>query len=217
MLEWIRLLARTFDPLGYGLTFFVTCFSEKRDHHGQWQEYADEGQGFSLQFSASDLAENMTVDDDPHGGKVTLAKVQYYEDEQRALIRSYLDGCLSIWRNDGIVVESHDLASQLKEFCIVFKDHRYSDESEWRLFTDVNLRSFESSFEAFSCSSGLSIYRKVFARTGNPERPNLPITEVLPGPENRSLHMNGVFALLLKGSVYFQDVIIAKPSSLGTL
>ncbi|MEC5396699.1 DUF2971 domain-containing protein [Uliginosibacterium sp. H1] len=175
-----------------GNDLFVCCFSSKFDHHGQWMEYGDRGQGYALEFSSHGLA---TIGRS-HGGSTQprLLKVLYKKDEQDkliahakeltlAFIKERAGSCSSKYEKD--VFHSNCLrvlAENLYLYCFAMKDPRFADEEEWRLCIPMD-RKAEEQISFRSGKYGITPYIELcnhFSCSTN--RSHLPIVNIYPGP-----------------------------------
>lgn len=120
--------------------YYISCFSEKDDHHGQWIQYGDRGRGFSIGFRAADLNEYLV--DRNSESEIRLLKVVYKKDKQIELFTRQILGVLNIGTNvisqglsemHALEISTPLLLNELAFLCLAFKDYRYSDEAEWRI------------------------------------------------------------------------------------
>lgn len=117
---------------------YVACFSEDGDLLSQWKGYAGFGEGYSVEFDASELTRHKRKY--PHVN-VIISKVIYKREQQISMIKAQVDKilieCNKLATNDnnrqeiidaGIVILIH----MLRHMTIFFKDNAFSEEREWR-------------------------------------------------------------------------------------
>ena len=166
--------------------YYIVCFSEKEDHHGQWMLYADAGKGYAVGFKKPDL---QLLTDNGQAESPKLLKVVYDETEQQQLISSCLAELIILASNTTFSLSLEDklslvnvVWSDIGLFCLAMKDHRFSDEAEWRLcLRRSNAAEDELLFRAGRY--GLTPYKRLVCRKNGPQRNYpLPIASIRAGP-----------------------------------
>lgn len=206
VLESVKgILKQHLEPVEY----FISCFSEKYDHHGQWAEYGDHGKGFSVAFSALDLA--TFTEPNSELPKITLLKVTYLQDVHERLFsdlvslggdeydrqsklqpQAYADAQAKTRLAQSAASIILDLS---RPACISVKDWRYRDEAGWRLVCQIH-RYSEVPIHFRAGRYGLTPYMKLQKSDASP----LPIKELHPGPMQDPVAARHTLALLKKSS-----------------
>jgi Protein of unknown function (DUF2971) len=167
------------NPSSGGEELYLTCFSTKRDHHAQWMLYGAEGLGYAI-----GLGRTNSSDCEPSKPQyLGPFRVVYDRSEQEIMVRDlYLEimACASPLKDESelnqLKNETWDIVRKLS-YC--FKDHRFEDESEYRLIT---LRGYasESIIEFKAGRNGLVPYIPIAIKDAN-----LRILELWAGPKIR--------------------------------
>ncbi len=123
---------------------FITCFSEKGNSPSQWEEYADNFNGYNLEVNINSKTKisfelNNISQNNYHP---VLRKVVYDEERQREIIDKYIstiiNGVKNVLRRNSINEEwkiyiAPSVINILLEMIFSFKDCKYKKEEEWRL------------------------------------------------------------------------------------
>ncbi|HHQ6551498.1 TPA: DUF2971 domain-containing protein [Serratia fonticola] len=112
---------------------YITCFSKNGDSLSQWRAYAQDGEGVSIGFDASQLGakgEAAFPNIDPHSS-LMIANVRYMSVEQ---IHKALDKILniSLTKKEGHE-QSFDFATNCIGLFMLVKNPAFSEEEETRL------------------------------------------------------------------------------------
>ncbi len=145
---------------------FVACFCKSGDLLSQWRGYAEEGGGYSLEFTFNDQTKLILEDDQrshPH-----LRKVLYDEDQQEDLVETYLEGICARLSNELPGFTPHDkqiiasstalhVMNTLMDWIVSFKHHGFEEENEWRLVRMLKSIGEAESQSQFRVSDGLIV------------------------------------------------------------
>lgn len=144
-------MLRTCVQSAYGPTHhpFVASFCEGGDVLSQWREYGARGGGYAVGVEFSQRTHLGVPDAEHHDPNPYLRKVLYDANEQRRLVRTFLDGFLDAvvqamegsvrqqvhrdeWEFAPRLMASH-AANYLFDLAISFKHPAFAEEKEWRL------------------------------------------------------------------------------------
>lgn len=194
--------------------FYVTCFSEKDDHSGQWMEYGDRGRGFCIGFAADAIAKMPTPS--LVEGNSIFVKVLYDTSEQENIIEELINtaigglsenidfgGCTAV--DEGLDRENVIaglLNDQLLKMYFAMKDHRFSDEQEWRLI-QISSCGDESQIHFRAGSYGLTPHMVVKSGYGEDSPSYLPISSIRSGPAADQEAVSRSLETYLRRSPYF--------------
>jgi hypothetical protein len=171
------------------IEYFISCFSEKNDHHGQWMEYGDRGRGFALGFNAYDLSTCLSMRANSQI-KPKLLKVIYDHKLQRKIILDLIERMREFLKKEkkgasisNLINICMDIVTiEIYYLCIAMKDPRFEDEQEWRLCT-IGDYSMEETINFRHGQFGLTPYIELVHPQSNNNKPSpLPIKSILPGP-----------------------------------
>jgi hypothetical protein len=122
-----------------GNAVFVTCFTQNGNLLSQWRSYGDPGKGLSIGFDPEKLA------DTAYSQSFMVEKCIYESDRQKVVAAEVLSAIEQQARLafpdspartffqpifDGVETD-------LLKIAVLFKDHAFSEENEWRLVSPV--------------------------------------------------------------------------------
>jgi len=137
----LDVLRRSLDQVSE-ITVYVASFSENGDQLSQWRGYSHGISGYSIGITPHDLL-------NASANGLTLAKCIYGEKGQTELIETIIDNLFAfattLWEQkpkeqDRVYRESYKLfASLLSTAAPLIKDSSFSEEAEWRLFSQPTM------------------------------------------------------------------------------
>jgi hypothetical protein len=145
---------------------FVACFCKSGDLLSQWRGYAEEGGGYSLEFTFND--QTKLILEDGQRSHPYLRKVLYDEDRQEELVETYLAGICDTLseklsgftpQDQQIMASSTALhvMNTLMDWVVSFKHHGFQEENEWRLVRMLKSMDEAKSQAQFRVSNGLVV------------------------------------------------------------
>lgn len=125
--------------------FFVCSFSTNKHDLGQWRAYADNGQGYALEFEANPLAASFAkLDGGADEHRNNTFHMRYNDDEIREIHRQLIAPCIPLISlpserqcndlsvNDYLTHLGAILSMYALETALYFKHEAYQNESEFR-------------------------------------------------------------------------------------
>ncbi len=166
---------------------FISSFSEQSDLLSQWRGYADDGRGFSIGFN-----------------KIILEDVGSLEKVQYCSLSSVPENILEEINKDltslGLAKLSFEYNQLIEKYAPILKNHKFSEESEWRMIERIFKKDDLSSIKWRNSSNKIIPYiEKNFEYE--------LISEIIIGPKNNTTIEN--MKLFLK-SIGLENVSIIK-------
>ena len=167
---------------------FISCFSEESDLLSQWRGYSDDGKGFSIGFNKSILEQ-----------LGSLEKIQYCS--LSSVPQTITDEInIDLSGEIGLARLSFEYNQLIEKYAPIVKNHKFSEESEWRIIEKIPKKSDLSNIEWRNSSDKVVPYiEKHFEKE--------LISEIIIGPKNHTTIEN--MELFLK-SVGFENVSVIK-------
>jgi hypothetical protein len=212
---------------------FVACFCDSGNLLSQWREYADRGGGYCLGFAFSSATRfESDLGKLGEGKPPYVRKVIYEADEQRELVRGYVDAVSaaakkvldrpsatpcpdqSISQSSAVTLRSMAMhaANLLLDMLLCFKNPAFKEEKEWRLVRVTRVDHQPENLRFRELPGGLVPYRPthIYDRqeAGQPE---FPLRSISFGPTLDSVRTSAAITLLLHHTANDQHPI-ALPS-----
>jgi len=211
---------------------FVACFCRCGNLLSQWRAYANRGGGYCLGFEITPTVRIASdLDQIIEGSDVYLRKVIYNEQEQRKLVREYLERVLAAATKslDGgsavanpempaypISLMALDASNVLFDMIISFKHTAFETEEEWRLVR-VMAEHYEPEGLSFREGiGGLIPYRSILIYDkGQDGITKFPLRSIGFGPILEPTRSRAAIALLLQSIASDNHQIRLVPSSIN--
>ncbi len=173
---------------------YIACFSGNGDVLSQWKSYADDGLGVAIGFSTEalnvDVKSPITTTSITKKDNIGLQPVLYEIDEQKNIISGILQHYL-LQLDEQTIDEnlaSLECAILLRRYSVIFKNHTFYDEQEWRIIHTPTLELLLNIFlhvnisDIFfrTCNNDIISYFKL--KFDEPINSNL-IPEIVLGPK----------------------------------
>lgn len=212
---------------------FVVCFCESGNLLSQWREYADRGGGYCLGFafsSATRFESDLGILGE--GNSPYLRKVIYDEDEQRELVRRYVDAVCgaakkaldrlsatpcsdqSISLSPAVIMTRMAMhaVNVLLDMLLCFKHVAFKEEKEWRLVRVTREDYQPENLQFRETAHGLVPYRPTHIYDRQEDgQPQFPLRSISFGPTLDSVRTCAAINLLLHHTAKDQHPI-ALPS-----
>ena len=149
-----KIFAKTFETSVLGEIasighFFISSFSTDKDELGQWRAYADDGNGYALEFDTKILKNILDIKKISTDGLFASVRIDYRKDTiknyQRQLVEKAfaLVSCASKLKvlnieQDYLVALSAQLASHVIYTSLHFKHNGYRSEQEYRFLQVIS-------------------------------------------------------------------------------
>lgn len=183
----LQLLKAMIDGKNRMIEFFIVCFSCNGDLLSQWRAYARDASGYSLGYSAINLAK--LRDHLPPGEAMELLSVIYDESDQQKHIQEVLDKLVNLFdsatprvipkfRREWVASFNAQACKWLLATAVRLKHSGFHEEKEWRLVYPILIgQEQESAFRVMQRSSNGRLIPYVAIPV------KVPIQEVWIGPK----------------------------------
>jgi hypothetical protein len=193
---------------------FVACFCESGNLLSQWRGYANSGGGYcvGIEFSNSTRISSELSELDP-GNPLFLRKVVYDEEEQKSLVREYLNSAIFATKGalDGGIsdqfpdmptypasVMAMQVANVILDMLLSFKHPAFKSEEEWRLVRVTMENHQPEGLKFRETLGGLIPYRPTFIyNIEEGKTPAFPLRSIGFGPMHEPIRTRSATELLL--------------------
>jgi len=120
---------------------FISCFSEESDLLSQWRGYSDDGKGFSIGFNKSILEQ-----------LGSLEKIQYCS--LSSVPQTITDEInIDLSGEIGLARLSFEYNQLIEKYAPIVKNHKFSEESEWRMIEKISKKNDLSTIKWRNCKN----------------------------------------------------------------